>query len=129
VGDDPPTPLHNESMGVFRNIPVEDANNLFMIKCPEEVDQIGCTQLETMVKGQWLNIDAKVVVLNFEQCKYFSNAAYRIVMGYQKALNEKGISLHSVNLNSSLSEQIKSDGMTGPFSPVSNLEDALKKTR
>ena len=113
-------------MGLFRG---EQQETLYLVKCPEEIDDASCRQLETVFKTSWLGLPVKIFVFDFSQTTFIGKTSYRLLMPIFKSIRAKEQSklLFSINLSRTLASQLKGDGMIDQFGVVDSLKTALSK--
>lgn len=103
-----------------------EQDGVHVITCPPAIEVSDANAMEALVKS-WLLTPSKIHVLDFKNTTSFKPTAYRSFVLFNQALKANGKSLFVVNLNTELSRQFKSDGLTSVFVAVASVDEARKK--
>lgn len=103
-----------------------EKDGFHVIKAPNTIDGRDASVLEATVKS-WLVVPAMIHILDCKDLADLKPNAYRFFVLFNQALKSNNKSFYCLNLNIKVLNQIRQDGLTSVFVPVSSLEEAKRR--
>jgi chemotaxis protein CheX len=106
----------------------EDFAQMAKILCPMNLDKNAAVDFAEQVKV-WLPTEAIAFVLDLNGVNQLSRDFYKAVIDLKNSLKNDEKGLHSINVNPTISRQLKQDGMEKVFSPMEPEAPVKPKTQ
>lgn len=104
----------------------EQKSVINVIYCPEMLGDKTVEEFRELAKT-WLLAPVSAHILDLQKTKTIDRSFYQALLFFRTALKGGDKGLCSIHVSDILMKQIKADGLDTSFSPVSDMDEAMKK--
>lgn len=108
---------------MFKSEQIESVNK---ITCPVRLGAAEADAFRTQVKS-WGLLQVELHILDLKSTLQISKEFYQAMIQFKSLLKAGQKTAYSINVDKSLTAQLRADGMEQAFSPVESIDEALKK--